>query len=57
MIDEYVRSELLRKFDLLSPGLQHQVLDYADSLVKEVGAPRRIFLRYREYSIRSRRKK
>ncbi len=44
MIDEYVRSELLRKIDLLSPGLQHQVLDYADSLLKEVGAPKKDFL-------------
>ena len=44
MIDEYVRSELLKKIDLLSPALQQQVLAYTDSLVKEAAVPKKDFL-------------
>jgi hypothetical protein len=44
MIDEYVRSELLKKIELLSPPLQRQVLDYTNTLVEEVGTGKKDFL-------------
>ncbi len=44
MNDEYVRAELLKKIDLLSPALQHQVLEYTNSLVKDAGAGKKDFL-------------
>ncbi|MEI8371624.1 MAG: hypothetical protein WCJ35_02195 [Planctomycetota bacterium] len=44
MIDEYVRSELLKKVELLSPPLQQQVLDYTSTLVSEAGKGKKDFL-------------